>query len=190
MKFHYLSLVLFTSTIFASIHFDQEILEKMKKGASLFCVQCQAYEQDVNTKFPVCRIAENHSKKLEEIKNGELSSDSSYVASLFLADDFQKKIEKNTDYQEALKQAKIFDTDEAWRVVHNIVYRQTRELIEQESDLKFPSLRKEYMDMNQKLREFAQENKDIDPEKNGRYMEALSLLIHNVEFIRKNNTKN
>ncbi|MGE0206859.1 MAG: hypothetical protein AB7R69_03340 [Candidatus Babeliales bacterium] len=177
-------LLLATANIYA-IMFDAETEKKMKKGNELFYFECVACEQLLDETFPLTTIAKATKDKFDALRPGTILYAASFEQSRTIATELLDIIENQTDYQEALQQAQAFDTSEAWSIVHAIVYKKARELIQEKSDLVFPSLLKDYTDMKLKLREFAQANKTIDPKKNGPYLEALSFVIYHIEYIKK-----
>jgi len=184
----YLALLLSIPCYSKSIQLDQERLNSFKHGIKLGCESCKAIEKKLEKNFPICALFNSINKNFEPIQNpDELSKQC--PDSLSIAEKFMKEIEQTKEYQTALSQAKKINSVESWRIVYDIANRKAHELIEAESSLRFPSLRKSYTDLNLKLIEFAQANETIDINQNCPYMEALGLIAHTLLYKQKESLK-
>lgn len=186
MKKHplYLTMLLSIPCYSQSIQLDQERLKSFKHGIKLGCESCKTIEKKLEKKFPICALFDTINKNFEAIQNpDELSQQC--PDSLSIAEKFMEEIEQTKEYQEAVSQAKKINSVESWRIVYDIANRKAHELIEAKSSLRFPSLRKNYTNLNQKLIEFAQANETIDSNQNRPYMEALGLIAHTLLYRQK-----
>ena len=168
---------IFAQSASSNIFINSEFEKKMREGTLLSKNVGNECEKELNEQFAICRITEMHCKTLDTIKEGKINDAPELQKGFELANKYLAIMEQSEDYQKAYAQFNKYKTNESRSILHEYSYRKLRELIAQESNIQFPSLEKQYVDLKEKGKDFYKANQNINPEKNESYMSALHLVL-------------